>query len=416
MKWTCTAGSEQDLRDAAKIIFEKLKQQWLEYPDYWHLGHSFDTIIDYFAYVDKTEAAAFSPTAQAAYKRTLGSACLYDDFGWWGIAALKAARSKLFSDADVQTFTNISNDCWAMMHDNAPNVWANNKDNPDFKPLEPRIPGGVWNTDWSRPDGCGNLHKAPDFSSTCWPGFDKHPFNLEGIQNTVTNGLYLVLALRLHQATKDITKDTVYRDAAKLEYDFLNQWLKLGSPSDPSLPSSDISLLLKLREPQGYYTYGLVRERVATYTNGLHVCGYESGLVWSGDQGLIVGAMIDRMIVEPDDDNSNSDACKYAVAILLGVVDVTNRESAGIVIPWIKGNGGDPEDYSTGPGVFMRYLLYADQTNESLIRSHTRTPAYQSLISANATQALKQKEIGGDLTSLTNALAILVAAIVMSKN
>jgi hypothetical protein len=64
----------------------------------------------------------------------------------------------------------------------------------------------------------------------------------------------------------------------------------------------------------------------------------------------------------------------------------------------------------------MRYLLYADQTNESLIRSHTRTPAYQSLISANAAQALKQKEIAGNLTSLTNALAILVAAIVMSKN
>jgi hypothetical protein len=42
MPWTCTAGSEKDLRKAAKEIFAKLSKQWLEYPDYWHLGHSFD--------------------------------------------------------------------------------------------------------------------------------------------------------------------------------------------------------------------------------------------------------------------------------------------------------------------------------------------------------------------------------------
>jgi hypothetical protein len=73
MTWTCTAGSEEDLRKAAKEIFAKLSKQWLEYPDYWHLGHSFDTILDYFAYVDRSEAAAFSSTAQTAYKRTLGT-------------------------------------------------------------------------------------------------------------------------------------------------------------------------------------------------------------------------------------------------------------------------------------------------------------------------------------------------------
>jgi hypothetical protein len=328
---------------------------------------------------------------------------------------LKAARSKFFNDVDVKAFTKISNDCWAMMHDNAPNVWANNKDNPRFASLQPRIVGGVWNTDWSRPDGCGQIHPAPTLPSECSKDLDRHPFNLEGIQNTVTNGLYLILALRLYQATKDtVYQDAAYQDAATLEYDFLNQWLNLENPSGS--PSSNISLSLKVQDPEGSYNYALVRERVATYANGLHVCGYEDGLIWSGDQGLIVGAMVDRMIFKPDDYNSVSDAYKHAVAILLGVVDVTNRDHAGIAVPWIKGSGGDWNDYATGPGVFMRYLLYADQTNEFLIRPYTRTPAYQQLISANAAQALQQKAIAWDLTSLTNLLAILVAAIVMSKN
>jgi hypothetical protein len=411
MPWTCTAGSEEDLSKAAGEIFAKLKLQWLSkdekgygYSDYWHLGHSFDTIIDYFAYVDKTEAADFASIARAAFVRSLGSACWYDDYGWWGIAALKAANSPLFHENDAKAFTTISHICWAAMHDNAPNVWANNMSNPDYAPLQPRFDGGVWNTDWSRPDCCGGKNAPPRLPAKC--DKPKQGDNLTGIQNTVTNGLYLVLALRLYQATQD----TNFRDAASREYDFLNHWLNDKLPPD-------ISLLLKIQDSRGLYDYALVRERVATYAKDAQVCGYESDLAWSGDQGIIVGGLIDRMIVVPADNNPKSMVFQNAVAILLGVLAVTNRykKNPGILLPWTHGDGGDPKDYSTGIGVFMRYLLYADQKNEN-IRTYTRTSAYQALISANTAQALKLKPTATHLTMLTNLLAILVAAIVMSKN
>jgi len=81
----------------------------------------------------------------------------------------------------------------------------------------------------------------------------------------------------------------------------------------------------------------------------------------------------------------------------------------------IWGKGGDPGDYSTGVGVFMRYLLYADQKNTRM-RNQTRNQDYRQLIAANVSAVPTNPTQDAGLVPLTNWLAILVAAIQMSRN
>jgi hypothetical protein len=104
-------ASEQELVQSAQTVYAALKPQWETYSNYyWQLGHSFDTIIDYFAFIDGSDAANFSQIAQQGHQSSLGSACWYDDFGWWGISALKAAQHpKLFKD--VAPFVTIYEGC-----------------------------------------------------------------------------------------------------------------------------------------------------------------------------------------------------------------------------------------------------------------------------------------------------------------
>jgi hypothetical protein len=141
------------------------------------------------------------------------------------------------------------------------------------------------------------------------------------------------------------------------------------------------------------------------------VYGYEPDLAWAGDQGLLTGGMIDWMIVNGTDDTTSSNAFKDAAGILHGVAERTLARSDKIVQPWVSGAGGDPSDYATGVGVFMRYLLYADQKNQNL-RPTTRSTGYKQLLLANVKQVLNQP-VGTDFVTLTNNLAILVAAFVM---
>ena len=54
-------ASEQELVQSAQTVYAALKAQWETYSNYyWQLGHSFDTIIDYFAFIDGSDAANFS--------------------------------------------------------------------------------------------------------------------------------------------------------------------------------------------------------------------------------------------------------------------------------------------------------------------------------------------------------------------
>ncbi|MGA7219811.1 MAG: hypothetical protein WBX38_15945 [Candidatus Sulfotelmatobacter sp.] len=385
-------------RSAAHDAYEKLKDIFKCkdpedpkcYKVYWRLGHSFDTIIDYLA-ISPTEDRDFGQIAIDAYNRSTGSACWYDDFSWWGVASLKAIHLNLFPNSGGLKL--ILEQCWNVGYNNAPNVWTYNSNKPEFKHLEPRFPGGVWNADWTKP---GPLH--PCGNMPIQPADDLH---LGGIQNTVTNGLYFILATRLDLDTHS----ELYRKAAKAEYDFLNKWFTVNDHGN-----SDHDL-------RKYVEGGaLIRERVATFANLEEVPGYNPRAAWAGDQGIILGGLVDRMRVVTSGSPDYVFLLERAKEIAAGVKSVVTTYDKGILKAWVNSTpepDPDPEDYATGPGVYWRYLLHAYQYNKEL-KEHFRATGQTDFVLKNAENTDRVPD-SDDLVHLTNRLAVLVAAIVMSQ-
>ena len=293
-----------------------------------------------------------------------------------------------------------------------PNVWENRDDGsiPGYFTsavgwASPRIPGGVWQYDmWQ------GVRQAPE----CTPNHDpKNPNNklsdpkspycpLGPYQLTVMNGLYFELAVRLVlQGTGKGAPQAVSDELA-----FLGRWF--------SLPG-DESLLQRFSDGST-----LVRERVATYASRdgqtyPRVEGYHAKDIWCGDQGLLLGGLLDYVLLVPSAPQIESQAISIANGVLLHMVDAN-----GIVMPYSTGFDvhGDPDDYSCGSGVFWRYLLRGFNQNAALrkevlnlIAENPETnPIYQSAQDPYAHAPFDQA-----LFKEFNALSVLLTAIEILK-
>ena len=206
-------ANADDFGPAAKKAYDDLSYTLThdnpDYKVYWTQGHACDTAIDYLVWLaDHDLAQAFAQIAHDAYKRG-DDANWYDDYGWWGIAALRIGKRRDLFGPLAAPFNIIARECWTTMRTKAPAVWENAKKNPRYKDFEPRFPGGVRNSDWS---------------SDCDPNRAK----LCGFQNTVTNGLYLVLAARMYwEGDGPAFEET--------EYSFLKSWFNATPPADSLL-------------------------------------------------------------------------------------------------------------------------------------------------------------------------------------
>lgn len=368
-------------RAAALHCFTLVKPIFTRNRNFWRLGHAFDTIIDFFGFIESSEAKAFAAIALDRYQSTASDR--FGDFGWWGIAALKAAqRPNLFPGFTGQ-FKDIAAGAWRTLADNAPRVWAM-ADQKKYADYAPRFEGGVWNAHWT--DHCNPINPCGA---------------LRGVQNTATNGLFLILSARLGS-----TGRADCQQAANRQYGFLRQWFEAKEPPDQLF---------------GWTGDGVggafVRERVSAYASGAPTHAYRPSLAWSGDQGLILGGLIDRMILEP---KAYADMVGPARAILRGARDYV-LDSRGVLLPWreqdgLGAPGGEVDDYLTGPGIFMRYLLCAYRANPDF-KTFLKQAGYIDVAQANAAMACDSLDAGiGDdraLILLTNQLATLTAAVVM---
>lgn len=385
--------SNDDFKAAARKTYANLKPAFEVEPKlyFWRLGHAFDTIIDYFLTTDRTDANVFAPIAMRKYEEQGGD--WYDDFGWWGIAGLKASSTNLFGGSNV-VFRSYALDCWSKMDSNAPYGWER-ADQVKFNDFKPLFDGGVWN---HVVDGGCN---PSDVNSLC------------GRQNTVTNGLYWVLTARLYLdkvvSKIDPLKTRTYLADATLEHQFLEQWFDLTDP--------DKSLIYHYQaDPE---KGAVVRERVSTFHSGKMDAGYRPDLAWAGDQGLILGGLVDRMLIVGKTSPEYERLLATARKLLAGTKDyLADKETdkRGILLPWRPdpAPGGDNGDYWTGIAVYMRYLLSAFQ-NEDL-KEDIQQKDYQDFIRANAEYVVEhpnRSQSNDTVVNLTNDLAILVAAIVM---
>lgn len=396
--------SPADLRNAALAAYADLKKCFSNphaENTFWRCGHSFDSVVDYFTYVDASDANNFAPHALGQYAPQPQD--WWDDYGWWGIAGLKAASAGVFTSAYVAKFrTEIISAAWKKMADNAPYGWQR-ADQQKFADWAPLIDGGVWN------------HVVDD---QFHPGGKDQ---LGGRQNTVTNGLYLVLAQRLALAG-----ELPPSIAAGKEYQFLKNWF---DPPATLRVTPEYALMNNYAKGKA-----VVRERVSefkpTTNKGNHYVdpAFRSELAWAGDQGLILGGLVDRMRIVGKTSLEYPVLLAMARKLIAGTKDYlapSISNPPGVLCPWWPftdaphqgAPGDDQNDYWTGPAVYMRYLLNAFQ-NEDL-RNDILKPDYQSFIRANAQCVLDSPDRPQTFCPVdrvvdqTNNLAILVAAIVM---
>jgi hypothetical protein len=170
-------------------------------------------VIDYFDNVDHNHAGEVADLVLANYKKDTDGGyggIWFDDFGWWTIATYRAEEKSFFSSYKDQ-FRAVRVECWKHFTENAPFVWDRHKPGM-FDEYGPSVEGGVWNEYW---DGTPSKYTGPK---------DGNPSlaNQQGVQNTVSNVLYLIAALRLGAVDKDA------KSAADKEYDFVAWWLLGG--------------------------------------------------------------------------------------------------------------------------------------------------------------------------------------------
>jgi hypothetical protein len=387
--------------------------------NYWQLGNAFDTVIDYLI-MNPFNAVDFADAVVKKYDETANTPwrCWYDDFGWWAVAAQRALEHPdLWSEEQIGRFRDIAAENWAGMQPGI-SVWEFLQEN--FNSLEPLFDGGIWNYFWT----------TTHIPGVCQTPCDPTNQNLSnsalcGRQNTVTNGLYLVAA-SMRGAD---TGDEVYKQAAERELRFLLQWF------DP-MNFDDISNSLLYPLSAGAIAGpSVVRERVSMYFNGDQDFKYDSDLIWAGDQGLILGGLLRFIDVAPSDLHPQ-DILDLAKRITDGVLEYLSEADRTLIFPWSNVNkpsvdpiggpniggspSGDDNDYNTGIGVYMRYLLYAYQTNSEM-RQHLQDTGYPPLVlrfaedfaSQDAGLCYAARTNCTDLVFYTNKLAAVVAALGM---
>lgn len=416
--------------EAANRTYERLLLPLAEYSIYWQLGHSLDTLLDYW-FIVHPSGSSNGPvpreTSGIILNKYLSRQSVpwreddlgkdpwwYDDYCWWGIAALKASqRPHFFECLHAALFSGIADLSWQPVYRHAPNVWKN-ADQDAFKRYAPLYDGGVWNWIYAENEIAG----VPFTPSV--PGQEDQ---LRGIQNTVTNALYWVLMARLYNARRR----PEFRRRAELEYSFFKHWFYD--------PNSEKSLLY-------YYDSSdrekaLVRERVSVYKEyegkSMSVPGYKPELVWTGDQGLILGALVAHMELVGQKDAAAKEEYQallgLAKKITCGVMDHLQGEE-GNLQPWSPylhpddhtsdhgAPGADYDDYSTGIGVYMRYLLDAF-THNADIRDHLLSIDYPTFILKNADYVIEHQEKarpqGRPLLNYVNDLASLLVAYRMTS-
>jgi hypothetical protein len=384
------------LKDAATQLFnQEVHKRWAGAQNVWRTAWALDTILDYLR-VCGVDGSAMGDDALHALNPTY-KGNWWDDFGWIGIAALRAAEQQAFPKQGT-AFLKIAINAWAYMHGEgwsrsskavypfqddalpgwsafaknhstnfgAPRVWERIRKtwigvtDEQVDQCEPRFsPGGIWNspyTDDSQP------HLSPEYG-----GWDAY---LNPIQNTVTNGVYTVLSLRIYQAWKSgihaevFAESTLDPDAClsawAQQIHWFNQWV-FNAPAEQSL-------LYNLSNG------GVIRERVSTFHTHAGKfywdAAYRKDLAWTGDQGLLMGALREGSAAGYL--NPRPPVLGEYLKILtgtysFGLAQRTYGHVKGIsLLPWmiIGYNGipgsfpqGDDPDYQTGVGVFMRYLL-----------------------------------------------------------
>jgi hypothetical protein len=328
--------------------------------DFWHTANTLDTCVDFIiegskywdlsdqrttvqgmiqdshdyfgdVYKDQNQPGKDSPKVW------------WDDYGWWGITFTKIHQNftAIFQGSNPritkEDCLQLARTCWSTLGGYSEKI--NRSVQP---PQKGPVEGGCWN----------------------------HPPADEGIQNTVTNGLYLVLSARLFRSSNE--KDVL--QAAAAQYLWFRNWFVnyFEKQKECPLPGKQQGLFRCL-ERSGDAKFILVYERAIDPANPDYNQGnppFFDGQLWTGDQGLLLGglaAILDIQeqlrtvdIIKQEDPTFPENATKMALWVANGISWLFDPLSVLHEAPLNSKFGTDfAADMATGKGVMMRYLDYA---------------------------------------------------------
>jgi hypothetical protein len=386
---------------SARQCFVDLHSSWVTAMDsngsFWGIGNAYDALMDYIGHHPNdppTSAKDVSEKAAGYFEPLKNDGQWWDDMGWWGVAFLKSFYQLGFSFG-LPYFEHASH-CRNKMNEGR-EVWKDltEKQRITYANREPKYPGGTWN----RGIESNGIWPVPWCDSY-------HAF--VGIQNTVTNALYLVLGLRYAAASNNPD----YLAKPLEQYQWLQKWFGDG------LKNTSLN----------NHGHPLIEERVRWYHDGGEVPLYAHGAVWAGDQGLIMGGLTDYVLYQQSLGNSppgdDMDLIRgIRIASQETLLDSTNGDKKGLMLPWVEPDNeckkmlGDAGDYCNGVGVFFRFFLYAEQ---NVLKEPTKDFEDFLSVNANAVKDPLTAKIGGvcgitpgEMNGLANRLAILNAADVL---
>ena len=348
MLFACKNSTEKAIKDKLKTwafaAFKRFEEIW-NFNDFWKRGNTFDACLTFVDAVqqlwpDDRAVKAMQLKVKDMLEENLTFFNRFDpgdlwadDFGWWGLMALNARKHllKIGESELADTYLKLSTDlCWEYKKRTAY----------DHTTTANPVPHGCRNGDAN--------------------GISK------GVKNTVTNVLLFLLSSRIYRLTlsENIGDNDKFLDMAYRQWLWFDQWFKLEKYE-----------YLKKISPSG----ALVQERPMVFFEG---SGYQEkihppwaeGWVWTGDQGMLVGALTDMLAVRKELAgwlNKNSIDLDFDTAVFetrirsiiklvgKGVKEALISNEDGIIreAPCLSSFGPiHGRDYVAGRGIMMRYL------------------------------------------------------------
>ncbi len=341
----CRGGSSDDerLRRQVTAAFRRFSEVW-DFNDFWKRGNTMDACLT-FAGAARTrwpgdaeirkmqeKVTAMLRDDLAFFRRFDLSGLWADDFGWWGLMALNARRHLLHEGEETlaEEYLHLAGLCWEHKVKYAYDA------TPDARPV---------------PHGCRNGDAA---------GHDK------GVKNTVTNVLLLLLSSRLYRTSLETPLEGAdrYLDMTWRQWRWFEQWFAL----------EEYAYLKRFAGGAG-----LVQERPMAFFEGSDYQDrghppWEEGWTWSGDQGMLVAALTDLLLLRkplqrlvqeryPDEtfvaDTFSHDVEGYLRTLGRGIRQALVARADGLLreAPFTASFGPrHGNDYVAGRGILMRYL------------------------------------------------------------
>jgi hypothetical protein len=281
---------------------------------FWHAGNTLDTFMDYYKRAKpagyQKEAAHRAEEAIAVFHDAVGEDPLnppsvppkvawWDDYGWWGVAFLKAfALTTTFPEP--YRYLLCAKTCWDFM----------DKGGRHHNDSDPNEKNGTWNH---------------------YPG---------GVQNLITNSLFLNLSAQLY----GLTNDQKYLNGACDQFAWFYHWFTQGA--------------LHSVTSGGNLVYPSCGTGKSVNEESIQNC---KGQYWTGDQGAVLGALNELLKIAGDAApkiKGPSNLAKYLQDTCASIAQAVTSNAdmvwanTGVLYEqsWYDLNG------AVGKGVLMRYL------------------------------------------------------------